>query len=94
MRTTEFLTIASAIVPDRAAVHFDGETVTFAGLQERVNRLANALAGRGVGPGNRVAMMQVNSTQGIEAYFATAQLDAIYVPINFRAKTEELERML
>jgi acyl-CoA synthetase (AMP-forming)/AMP-acid ligase II len=94
MRTTEFLTIASAIVPDRAAVHFDGETVTFAGLQERVNRLANALAGRGVGPGDRVAMMQVNSTQGIEAYFATAQLDAIYVPINFRAKTEELERML
>jgi acyl-CoA synthetase (AMP-forming)/AMP-acid ligase II len=94
MRTTEFLTIAGAIVPDRAAVHFDGEAVTFAGLQERVNRLANALAARGVGPGDRVAMMQVNSTQGIEAYFATAQLDAIYVPLNFRAKTEELERML
>ena len=94
MRTTEFLTIASAIVPDRAAVHFDGEAVTFAGLQERVNRLANALAARGIGPGDRVAMMQVNCTQGIEAYFATAQLDAIYVPINFRAKTAELERML
>jgi len=94
MRTTEFLTIASAIVPDRTAVHFDGEAVSFAGLQERVNRLANALADRGVGPGDRVAMMQVNSNQGIEAYFATAQLDAIYVPINFRAKTEELERML
>ena len=94
MRTTEFLTIASAIVPDRTAILFDDEAVTFASLQERSNRLANALADRGVGRGDRVAVMQVNCPQVIEAYFAVAQLDAIYVPINFRAKTEELERML
>jgi acyl-CoA synthetase (AMP-forming)/AMP-acid ligase II len=94
MRTTEFLTIASAIVPDRTAILFDDEAVTFASLQERSNRLANALADRGVGRGDRVSVMHVNCPQVIEAYFAAAQLDAIYVPINFRAKTEELERML
>ena len=81
-------------MPDRTAILFDYEAVKFAGLQERSNRLANALAARGVGRGDRVAVMQVNCPQVIEAYFAAAQLDAIYVPINFRAKTEELERML
>ena len=94
MNTSEFLTIAGAIVPDRPAVIFDGRTITFEGLAERVNRLANGLSEIGVGPGDRVATMQVNTNQCVEAYFAAAQLDAIYVPINFRAKSEELAQML
>ena len=94
MRTTEFLTIASAIVPDRTALYFDSETVSFLSLQQRANRLANAMADKGVGKGDRLAVMQVNSTENIVAYFAAAQLDAIYVPINFRAKAEELQQML
>ena len=94
MNTSEFLMIAGAIVPDRPAVIFDGQTITFEVLAERVNRLANGLSEMGVGPGDRVATMQVNTNQCIEAYFAAAQLDAIYVPINFRSKTEELAQML
>ncbi|HAA94096.1 MAG TPA: hypothetical protein DHW65_01335 [Dehalococcoidia bacterium] len=94
MNTSEFLTIAGAIVPDRPAIVFDDQTITFEGLAERVNRLANGLSEIGVGPGDRVATMQVNTNQCIEIYFAAAQLDAIYVPINFRAKTEELAQML
>ena len=68
MNTSEFLTIASAIVPDRPAVVFDGETITFEGLAERVNRLANGLSQIGIRPGDRVATMQVNTNQCIEAY--------------------------
>ena len=94
MNTTEFLTIASAIVPERNALVFEGREFTFVQLQERVNRLANALSDLGIGPQDRVAVMQVNCNQAIEIYFAAAQLDAIYVPINFRAKTEELAQML
>ena len=94
MNTSEFLTIAGAIVPERPAIIFDGRTITFEGLAERVNRLANGLSELGVGPGDRVAIMQVNTNQCIEAYFAAAQLDAIYVPINFRAKTVELAQMM
>ena len=94
MNTSEFLTIAGAIVPDRPAIVFDGQTITFEELAQRVNRLANGLSEMGVRPGDRVATMQVNTNQCIEAYFAAAQLDAIYVPINFRAKTDELAQML
>ncbi len=94
MNTTEILTIAAAIVPDRTAVIFDGDRISFELLQERVNRLANALAELGIGPGDRVAAMQTNCHHLLEIYFAAAQLDAIYVPINFRAKEDELATML
>jgi acyl-CoA synthetase (AMP-forming)/AMP-acid ligase II len=94
MNTTEFLTIASAIVPERPAIIFEDNRFSFGQLQERVNRLANALAQRGIGPGDRIATMQVNCHQSIEIYFAVAQLDAVYVPLNFRAKAEELNQMV
>ncbi len=94
MNTSEFLTIAGAIVPDRPAVVFEGQQFTFEDLGQRVNRLANVLSEMGVGAGDRVATMQVNSNRSVESYFAAAQLDAIYVPVNFRAKTQELQQML
>ena len=94
MNTTEFLMIASAIVPERTAIVFGGDRISFEMLQERVNRLANAMSELGIGRGDRVAAMQTNCHQLIELYFASAQLDAIYVPINFRAKEDELATML
>ena len=60
------------------------DTGTLMKTCKRVSRLANALADLGVGPGDRVASMQVNTNQVIETYFAAAALDAIYVPFNFR----------
>ena len=94
MNTTELLSITAAIVPDRHAIVFDGSRITFGQLAERVNRLANALADIGVGAGDRVAVMQVNCNEYLESYFAAAKLDAICVPINFRARAEELVFML
>ena len=94
MNTTEILTLAAAIVPDRTAVIYDGRRISFERLQERVNRLANGMAALGIGRGDRVAAMQTNCNQQLEIYFAAAQLDAIYVPINFRAKADELATML
>jgi len=94
MNTTEFLSIACAIVPDRRALIFEGLELTFEELHQRVNRLASSMSALGVGAGDRVATMQVNCNQSIEIYFAAAQLDALYVPLNFRARAEELEQML
>ncbi|MDP6452237.1 MAG: long-chain-fatty-acid--CoA ligase [SAR202 cluster bacterium] len=94
MNTTEFLMISAAIVPDRTAVIFEDRRVTFEQMQARANRLANALADHGVGPGDRVAILEVNTDRYVEAYFATAKLDAIFVPLNFRARAEELAYMI
>jgi len=94
MNTTELLMITAAIVPDRDAIVFDEKRFTFGEIYERANRLANALSDLGVVAGDRVAVMQVNCNEHIESYFATAKLDAIFVPINFRARSEELSFML
>ena len=94
MNTTEFLNITSLIVPDRTAIVFDGKRFSFQELEERVKKLANALAGMGVRAGDRIASMQVNCNENIETYFAAAKLDAVYVPFNFRSRPEEIEYMI
>jgi acyl-CoA synthetase (AMP-forming)/AMP-acid ligase II len=94
MNTSEFLAISSAVCPERKAVIFEDKHYSFSQLNERVTRLANALIESGVKKGDRVAMLQVNCNQCIETYFAVAKLGAVYLPLNFRARQEELEYML
>jgi len=94
MNTTEFLTITSAICPDKEAIVFEGKRSTYAQVNERTNRFANALAKLGVKKGNPVAMMQVDTNQCIEGYFAVAKTGGIYLPLNFRAKGNELTYMI
>lgn len=94
MNTTEFIDIATAICPDKVAIVFEGERYTFSQLNERVNRLANGLLNLGVSKGDRVALLQVNCSQCVETYFAVAKIGAIYVPLNFRVKEDELTYML
>ncbi|SVD73275.1 uncharacterized protein METZ01_LOCUS426129, partial [marine metagenome] len=90
MNTTEFLTVTALIVPDRVALVFDDKRITYGELADRVARLANAMSELGIGSGDRVAVMQVNCNEYIESYFACATLDAVFVPVNFRARSEEL----
>ncbi|MCK9486144.1 MAG: long-chain-fatty-acid--CoA ligase [Dehalococcoidia bacterium] len=94
MNTAEFLTISAAIVPDRAAVVGPDERVTYAELQSRVNRLAQSMQTLGVQKGENVGVMAVNCPEYVEIYYATAALGATLVPLNFRAKAEELTYMV
>ena len=86
--------ISAAIVPDRTAMVFEGKRTTFEELQSRVNRLASALGAAGVSAGDRVAVLQVNADSVIETYFAAAKLDAVFVPLNFRARADEVAYMV
>jgi acyl-CoA synthetase (AMP-forming)/AMP-acid ligase II len=94
MNTTDFLLISNSIVPDRAAIIFEKHTFTFGQLNDRVNRLTHALLQLGIRKGDMVAVLQVNCNQYIEIYYATAKLGAIFVPLNFRSRADELEFML
>jgi len=94
MNTAEFLMIASSICPDRDAIVFEGKRYTFSQLNDRANRLGNALSNLGMQKGDRVATLQVNTNQCVETYFAVAKIGGIYVPLNFRAKANELTYML
>ncbi|MBI3953196.1 MAG: long-chain-fatty-acid--CoA ligase [Chloroflexi bacterium] len=94
MNTTEFLTIATSICPDKEAIVFEGQRIPYSQLGERVNRLANVLRRFGVGKGDRVAFLNVNCPHAAESYFATAKVGGVYVPLNFRARAEELQYMI
>ncbi|MFC1923808.1 class I adenylate-forming enzyme family protein [Chloroflexota bacterium] len=94
MNTLDFLSISSAICPDRDCVVFEGKRYTFGQVNERSNRLANSMANLGIKKGDMVAMLQVNCSQFLETYYAVAKLGAILVPLNFRAKEDELTYML
>lgn len=94
MNTSNFLTIPAQMFPEQEALVFEGRRFTYGALLERVNRLAHALAARGVGPGDAVAVLQVNSNQVVEAYYAVSRLAATFVPLNFRARADELRYML
>ena len=82
------------MLPDRLAIVCGDENRTYGQLQERVNRLANVLRSYGVKQGDRVAAMDVNSIRYVETYYACAKLGAVFVPLNYRAKSEELAYML
>ena len=58
MNTTDFLSIATAICPDRDAIVFEGSRWTFAETAERTNRLAHGLMGLGVNKGDRIGMVK------------------------------------
>jgi acyl-CoA synthetase (AMP-forming)/AMP-acid ligase II len=94
MNTADFLSIASAICPERDCTVFEGKRWTYAQLSERVNQLTNVLASMGVEKGDRVGILHVNCNQYMEAYFATTKLGSIFVPLNFRAKIDELRYMI
>jgi acyl-CoA synthetase (AMP-forming)/AMP-acid ligase II len=94
MNTTDFLSIAFAICPDRDCVVFEGKRYTYATINDRVNQVAHALNGFHVMKGDRVGILSVNCNQYVESYFATAKMGGIFVPMNYRAKAEELEYMI
>jgi len=78
---------------DVAAV--DGSRrLTYPELDDRVNRLAHALAADGVGPGERVLWLGQNSAKVLELLLAAARLGAVLCPANWRQSADELSYVL
>ena len=73
---------ATARAPERAAVVFYGRTITYRELRDATDRLACALARRGLKKGDRVALYLLNSPQFIIAYFAALKCGAVVTPIS------------
>lgn len=80
--------------PEKIALVFGGTRLTFSQLNERVNRLANALLEKGVARGEHVAVLSYNSHRVVEAYTACHKLGAIVVPVNFRMVEREVRYVL
>ncbi|MDO9599027.1 MAG: AMP-binding protein [Azoarcus sp.] len=85
--------LADAFGDKTAFVNVDGAALSFDGYRQRVNRLNNALAARGVKKGDRVAILARNCTEYAETY-GLAKSGYIVVPLNWRLTRDELGRLL
>jgi fatty-acyl-CoA synthase len=79
---------------DLPFLEHDGTTYTFAELNRQVNQVAHALAGRGVGRGDRVLLLSANSPDYVRTMFAAAKLGAVSVPTNTALLAPDLAAVL
>jgi acyl-CoA synthetase (AMP-forming)/AMP-acid ligase II len=81
---------AAAQFPDRVAVRVrDGAEVTYGALDDRTDRLANALLGTGLRAGDRVAAWMADRIELVELYVAAAKAGLVVAPINARLAPPE-----
>jgi long-chain acyl-CoA synthetase len=75
---------------DHVAVRVGDRSLTYAELDERSNRLAQALHALGVGAGARVAHLDRTALEVVELMVAAGKLGAVVVPLNWRLAAAEL----
>lgn len=80
--------------PDKLAVVDGALRATFAEFDAAVNRTAHALAARGIGKGDRLALLSHNCWQFAVLTFATARLGVVLVPVNFMLTADEIAYIL
>ncbi|MES9512241.1 amino acid adenylation domain-containing protein, partial [Streptomyces sp. NPDC000609] len=82
---------ARGALPDGGAGH---ETVTYAELNARADRLAEALTGYGVGPETLVAVCMQRSTELVATFLAAAKAGAAFVPLDLRSPVSRMAAIL
>jgi fatty-acyl-CoA synthase len=81
--------------PGTAAIRMlDGPTRTYGELDARTDRIANALLGAGVAPGERVGLWLENSLDYLELYFACLKAGLVVVQLNVRHTEHEAQYQL
>jgi benzoate-CoA ligase len=78
----EFVSRPAREHPQRVAILGEPRAVTYGELAQDVNRVSGALLHSGAAPGDRVLIALPDSAEFIAAFFATARIGAIAVPVN------------
>ncbi|WP_280156383.1 AMP-binding protein [Piscinibacter sp. XHJ-5] len=88
------LSWAAAQFRDRPAVVFRDRSFSYTQIERRSNRLANALIGLGLPPGDRLAVLLNNSVESIESQFGAEKAAQGYVALNARHTLREQAAIL
>jgi amino acid adenylation domain-containing protein/non-ribosomal peptide synthase protein (TIGR01720 family) len=83
-----------ARAPEALAISYGERSWTCRELEEAANRLAHLLAGQGVGPGERVALLLSRSAEAIMAILAVLKTGAAYLPIDPAHPAARMEFMV
>jgi len=84
----------SELYPERRAIIFEEEIITYSDLHRRAITTSCWLQSHGIEKGDRVAVVLRNCPEMIEIYLACCRLGAIFVPINFRLEALEVDHVI
>src|SRR5262245_42680948 len=88
---SSFIRFHATRAPERIAVVFKDQRITFAELLHRIERTEGFLAAQGGRPDDVVAGVMKNSAAFLQLAFAVSHLGAVFLPINFRLAADEIE---
>lgn len=94
MNTAELLTITATAFPDQRIVRDSDRLLTYAELLSMVSSTAAILREQGTRAGDRVAVLDTANASVIAATYAVLGTGATLVPLNFRARGQELAHMI
>jgi acyl-CoA synthetase (AMP-forming)/AMP-acid ligase II len=94
MNVGYLITRSSYYFPDRIAFVIDGQSISYRELNERINKLANALLSLGIKKGDRVGLLFHNSLAYLESYLALYKAGLVWVRLNARLHPSEIKGML
>jgi fatty-acyl-CoA synthase len=80
--------------PNRPALSFQGQTLTFRELSDKVDALVAELEKKGLRSGGKLAVLLPNSLEFVYAFFAPAALGAAVVPLDPSLKARDLDQIL
>src|SRR5262249_6772434 len=89
-----FLAWSAQAASQRTAVIHGARRLTSAAIYDRCRRLASALAGRGIGPGDTVAVMLANTPEMYECHFGVPMTGAVLNTLNTRLDAGAIGFML
>ncbi len=89
-----WLDARTARTPDAPALIFDSEIVTWSDLLERANQLAAGLTARGIGGGDRVAVLCNADTDFVALVHALQSVGAICVPLSIHTPDADLVALI
>ena len=84
----------AALSGERIAVIESARRVSYAELDDRAARFAGLLRARGIGRGERIALLLGNRSAFLEAVFGAARIGAIALPLNTRLAAPEIHQLL
>ena len=89
-----FLERSAYVYPEKAAVIHGEQVFTYAELYERCKRLASALRGAGIGPGDTVSVMAPNVPAMLEAHYGVPMAGAVLNALNYRLDAASINFIL
>ena len=86
-----FIEASARKYPDRTALICEEKVLTYRELNERANRLANALLKCGLRKGDKVSLYLENCIEYYETIFAVSKIGVVWIPVGFRLTSQEMK---